>query len=225
MVNSFTQMVSQGVLQSAGFRFCLHQAWRSLFILLIAGCTSTELTSAESAPREIIADGRCPDLSGTYREDGISIHGNKSRTDAHFSWLISGEKVRMAMKPLNTMPAPGKPSIYFVQTIRVFHPEPGWFTLEALGREGESMGFFDFGPKDGWQCGEQAFFVYRKDRSGGEGTWGDRISLHKIYRAADGAIVRSVREWYHQHSIFAAGGAVGLPKIVDVEYRFASIDR
>jgi len=129
----------------------------------------------------------------------------------------------MAKTPLNSPPAAGRPAIFYVKAMRITEPAAAHFVLEALDSNGTSMGAFSFGPEDGWQCGENAFFIYRKDEGGGEGTWGDRITLHKLYRAADGGLVRSIREWYQQRSVFAFGGPVGSPKVVNVEYHFTLI--
>ena len=177
----------------------------------------------QRAPSQIVSDGRCPDLTGLYSETGLSIRDGTKTADAHLSWLIGGEKARTAKAPLNTPPGPGRPSVFYVKTMRITQPSPGHFELEALDSSGMSVGAFSFGPEDGWQCGENAFFVYRKDEGGGEGTWGDRVTVHKLYRAPDGGLVRSVREWYQQRSIFTLGGPVGSPKVVNVEYHFALI--
>jgi len=159
-------------------------------------------------------------LAGVYNEQGTAIRAQRSSPDAHLSWLISGEKRRSANARLNSAPGPGLPAVYYVQTVRLSQPAPGRFSLEAFDAEGRSMGAFDFGPEEGWRCGEDSFFIYREDQSGGEGTWGDRVSLHRLYRGADGVLVRSVQQRYQQRSIFALGLPVGQSNILEVEYRF-----
>jgi hypothetical protein len=175
--------------------------------------------------RAIVADGRCPDLSGLYREEGTTIRGGEPSSDAHLSWLIPGERARNAGVVLNTMPGPGKPSEFLVKSIRLEQSIPDRFALNALDQSGRSLGVFDFGPEDGWRCGQGAFFVYREEESGGEGTWGNVVSLHKLFRTSDGTLVRAIRESYQQRSVFALGGTVGTPKTVEVDYRFAQIER
>jgi hypothetical protein len=208
----------------------VEQVGRVCSIAVFVGCAAAACTSQEFRPTQLlhpqaVVDGRCSDLAGVYNEQGTTIRAQGSSPDAHLSWLISGEKRRSADARLNSAPGPGLPAFYYVKTMRLSHPAPGRFSLEAFDAEGRSVGAFDFGPEEGWQCGEDSFFVYREEQGGGEGTWGERISLHRLYRGADGVLVRSVQERYQQRSIFTLGLPVGQPKIVEVEYRFSPTAR
>jgi len=165
----------------------------------------------------------CPDLHGVYSEEGSTYRDGERASDvSHLSWLIGNGKERLALKPLNTPPGPGKPAEYFVTTIRVSHPEQGTFQLEALDAGGNRIGLFPFGPDDGWRCEDGAFVVRRQDQGGGEGTWGDRVIVHKLFRE-DASLVRSIHETYQQRTVFLLGAPVGASQSIDVEYHFPAL--
>ena len=96
--------------------------------------------------------------------------------------------------------------------------------MEGFDEEGESLGMFEFGPADGWQCGEGAFFIFKNSEIGGEGSWSNQISVHKLRKTTAGTLIRSIEIWDEKRSIFTLGLAVGPPsKTTDVEYRFEQI--
>ncbi|MEO8674724.1 MAG: hypothetical protein ABI569_04045 [Casimicrobiaceae bacterium] len=197
------------------------QVWLRILVVFM-GIESVH--AAAATPGEMKVDGRCPDLSGTYREAGVTIDRGARRVDAHLSWMIGGGKEKGAKRPLSSMPAPPSPIQYDVQTMRISHPAHGKFALEAFDGKGESLGTFEFGPTDGWQCGESAFFNFKKREIGGEGTWNNQISLQKLYKSDAGILVRSIEIWHEERSILTLGLVVGAPsKTTDVQYRFEQI--
>jgi hypothetical protein len=162
----------------------------------------------------------CPDLGGTYSEEGNTFQdGGQTRAISHLSWLIGAKEVS-ALTPLSTWPSAGKPAVYFVRRIRVSHPAAGRFALEAIDVNGKNMGIFEFGVEDGWRCEGGAFVNSRKSEGGGEGTWGDTEGLHKLYRGPGGVLVRYIFSRYQQRTAFLLGGPVGSPKVINVEYHF-----
>lgn len=195
------------------------QLWPLILVVFVG------IESADAAtPGEMKADGRCPDLSGTYREAGITIDRGVQRVDAHLSWMIGGGKEIGAKRPLSSMPAPPSPIKYEVQTMQISHPMEGKFALEALDGKGESLGTFVFGPADGWQCGEGAYFNFKNREIGGEGTWSNQISVQKLYKSDARTLIRSIDIWHENRSILTLGLVVGAPsKTTDVQYRFEQI--
>ena len=189
-------------------------------LLLFSG----HLGAASEMPAGAPPMGPCPDLSGTYHEDGTTLDRGKSKADAHLSWMIGGGKEKSARRPLSDMPNPPAPITYYVKSIRISHPAAEGFVLEAFDHDSESLGLFHFDSADGWKCGNGAFVRYLDREIGGEGYWSDQVSITRLFRTGDGTLVRSIEIWNAKRSILAFGARVGTPeKITDVEYRFEPI--
>jgi len=202
----------------------------SMMALCCLSCTSARdqaagegTTTVQSA--RATTSSLCPDLTGLYSEAGQDFNnGAKTQDIAHLAWLL-GEKEKTALTPLSTWPAPGRPSIFFVSTVRVSHPSIGHFALEAFDADGKRMGNFQFGPEDGWTCDGESFVISRTLHGGGEGSWGDDERTHRLYRGADGALVRSIYSRYQKRTVFLLGAPVGSPIIMNIEYRFPLLSK
>ena len=166
-------------------------------------------------------DSPCPDLSGTFREEGMSVDKGVSRKGAHLSGMIGNGKERAAKRPFTNSPPAGIPRTYYAKAVVVTHPTPLGFAMEVLDDHGVSMGVFGFGPTDGWKCSNGAFVRYLKRQVGGEGSWSDEISMGRLFRADDGYLVYSIEVWHDKRSLFTLGMPAGNPrKTIDVEDRF-----
>lgn len=153
---------------------------RGLMQLAFLGIVGSTVPGCASQVDTRASNSLCPNLEGVYSEEGLTYRGGQRAQDvSHLSWLVGGDK-RSSLNPLNTMAGPGKPSIYFVQTWRVSNPSSNRFELEALNNEGKMLGLFSFGPEDGWRCADGAFEIRREGQGGGEGTWGDEVSIHRL---------------------------------------------
>jgi len=167
----------------------------------------------------------CPDLSGTYREEGTMIDRHGTRLAAHLSWLAWGAKEKSAKHPLNDSLAPGAPLTYFAKVVRLSHPTAGEFMLEAFDGDMASLGTFNFGPAGGWKCGDDAFFAFSNRTGGGEGVMSDSVDLGKLYRTSEGALVHSIEIWRRPRApIFLMFVPTGpWEKIIDTKRRFERI--
>jgi hypothetical protein len=202
----------------------------SMMAMCCLSCTSArDQVAGEGAttaqPTRAANSSLCPDLTGLYSEGGQDFNnGAKTQDVAHLTWLL-GEKEKTALTPLSTWPAPGRPSIFFVSTVRVSHPSVGHFALEAFDADGKGMGKFQFGPEDGWTCDGESFVIFRTLHGGGEGSWGDDEGTHRLYRGADGALVRSIYSRYQKRTIFLLGAPIGSPMVMNIEYRFPLLSK
>src|SRR4051812_37747370 len=84
--------------------------------------------------------GSCPSLAGEYVEAGQYDDGSGKGhlTSIATSGLDKG-------RPLRTPAAPGKPSTYFVTSVRMVHPSADKLVMDALDERGATLASFSLG--------------------------------------------------------------------------------
>ena len=159
--------------------------------------TSCALTPPPQAPDTTSDLAQCPNLAGTYLEEGIETDrkGVKPPRPVHLSWIIlggSGIEYPPVRPPLASGGGPNNPMKYFARTLVVSHPTRDVIQFQAFDENGIEIGTYRVGPERHWFCRASAFVQASSRRFEASELYPvDVVFRRTLQRAGDGSLVIS----------------------------------
>jgi hypothetical protein len=171
---------------------------------LIQACTPF-INFGSNAAFDDPALGPCPSLAGEYVEAGQYDDGSGK---GHLTSIVTSGLDKGSV--LRTPAAPGKPSTYFVASVRMVHPSADKFVMDALDENGATLARFSLGSEEGWKCDGQSFFHSKRHSTGNEAGTGYGISRQRVMKDGND-LVRVDEDWFWRGGLLSLSVPIGEP--------------